>query len=103
MKKREIKNFAYHVLLCLALAALVLVHRNFLLLATFVYMALREQAQHRYILTELSHLSYPAYSIQKRTFWDFGWVTWKRFGEVMQGVLGCAIALGGYELFLWLR
>ena len=74
MKKRETISLALHVTVAAALAALVCWNHWFMVLATFIYAALREQAQHRYILTDwLTPLEgmHP-YTVKKRTSFDFG-------------------------------
>ena len=94
MKKREIGNLFLHLGVAGALAGLVCWNYWFVVLATFVYAWLREQAQHRWIITgPMPHLSYPAYQLENSTF--FGWMTWKRMGEVFAwtggSILGCLI------------
>ena len=103
MKKRELKNFAYHVLLALVLVSLVLVHRYFLLLDVFIWAALREQAQHRYDFDAPAFVVGDCVVPRKRTFSDFGWLGGKQVGEIFQCVLGAFLALGAYELLLWFK
>ena len=100
MKRREALNLVLHLGVGGVLAGLVLYHHWFLLLATFVYAALREQAQHRLILLPVRKGS-KNYRIEKRTFFDFGWVTWHRIWEVFQFVIGCLVALCVYEWIKW--
>ena len=83
MKKREVGNLVAHIVVGGALAALVCWNVWFMVLATFIYAALREQAQHRYIITPEPGLK-PLVRAEKRTFWDFGWMTWHRIWEVLQ-------------------
>lgn len=107
MKKREIGNLFLHMGVGGALAGAVLYHHWFLLLATFVYAALREQAQHRYRITssqvwvvgEQSPVT--IHNIEKRTFFDFGWLGGKQVWEIFQWVIGCLVALGVYEFIVW--
>jgi len=97
MKKREVGSLVAHITVGGALAALVCWNHWFIVLDTFIYAFLREQAQHRYILSSL-----PAghgYTVEKRTFFDFGWVTLHRIWEVMQWVLGAAAACLAFELW----
>lgn len=101
MKKRETINLFLHLGLGLFLTALVLYHRYFLLFDTFIYAWLREQAQHRYIIGKPYERLGDSWTqtVQKRTFWDFSWMTWHSMFEVFQWVIGCAVALGLYEIF----
>ena len=101
MKKREIGNLFLHITVGAALAGLVCWNYWFVILATFIYAWLREQAQHRYILTYTGEQTFEGrmFFVEKSTF--FGWMTWHRIWEVFQWVLGAALALGGYEI--WLR
>ena len=101
MKKREIGNLFLHIGVGCALAALVLYHRWFLLLVTFIYAWLREQGQHRYKLTlstRVGHEEARLYRVQKSTF--LGWMQWDRMFEVFQWVIGAALALLGYEIII---
>jgi hypothetical protein len=99
MKKRELGNLCLHIGVGGLLAALVLWSPWFLLSATFVYAWLREQAQHRLIITEMGHLHYAAYSVEKRTFFDFDWITGHRVWEIFQWVIGALVALVAHEFF----
>lgn len=96
MSTRETVNFILHVIVGAALAALVCWNSWFIVLATFIYAFLREQAQHRWIIAESSFtpslLSFKLYSVTKRTFFDFSWVTVRRMFEVLQWVVGAAAA-----------
>jgi hypothetical protein len=98
MKKREIGNLALHIVVGAALAALVCWHPAFIILATFIYAWLREQAQHRWIIRLSPH--YPKlYEVEKQTF--FGWMTFRRILEVLQWVIGAAVAVGIMEFVRW--
>jgi hypothetical protein len=64
----------------------------------FVYASLREQAQHRWIHTpcDYHHTDkakhhYLVYHIEKRTFFDFGWLGKKQALEIAQWVGGSAV------------
>jgi hypothetical protein len=93
-----------HITVGAALAALVCWNHWFMVLATFVYASLREQAQHRYILEnwsteeEESDWGHKVYKIEKRTFFDFRWMTGHRLWEVFQWTLGAAAVCLGYQL-----
>jgi hypothetical protein len=96
MRKREIGNMALHFAIAIALTALVMWHREFIIFVTFIYLWLREQAQHRWIVTFVQHdTSAPPgtglYHLDKSTF--FGWMTWHRIWEVFQWTIGSAIAV----------
>ena len=100
MKKREITNLILHVCIGYSLALLVCWNHWFIVLATFVYAFLRERAQHRYIFSE-SYTFHPPvegstqfvyYRVEKRTFFDFGWVMPHRMFEVLQWTAGAAVA-----------
>jgi hypothetical protein len=98
MKKREAVNLALHIGVGAALAAAVMWHPAFIVLATFIYAWLREQAQHRYILTEATERprspgDLQLYVVDKRTFFDFGWMTGHRIWEVFQWTIGSAVAV----------
>lgn len=101
MKKREAWNFVLHFFLALVLVALVLFHPWFLLLDVIVWMTLREQAQHRWIIELLRPgcIDEEAYSAKKRTFFDWTWFKWHHAGEIGQAALGALVALGGYEIY----
>jgi hypothetical protein len=91
MKKREAWNLVYHTVAGAALAALVAWSIWFMVLATFIYAFLREQAQHRYILTPEPGLK-PLVRAEKRTFFDFGWLGWRQAFEIAQWTVGAALA-----------
>jgi hypothetical protein len=96
MTKREIGNLALHIGVGAALAALVCWHPAFIILVTFIYAWLREQAQHRWVLTA-DHDKAAAdgrtlFRVEKQTF--FGWMTGHRIWEVFQWVIGSAVAVG---------
>lgn len=100
MKARDLANIPLHVGLGLGLAAAVLWWHPAVIPVTFIYFFLREQAQHRYIITgPMPHLSYPAYSVEKRGFFDFGWVTWHSTFEALQGTAGAAVGYALWRLF----
>jgi len=83
------------------LAALPLVHHWFLVLDAFIWAALREQAQHRFLLTHPGDLRCENYWIvKKRTFFDFGWLGWKQVQEIAETTVGAAVLLGAYEIYL---
>jgi hypothetical protein len=103
MKKREALNMVLHIVVGGALAALVIWSYWFLILSTFVYAFLREQAQHRWIIENPDAPIAPIeqvirWEVRKRTFWDFGWVTSWRMFEVLQWTAGAAAACLGYWL-----
>jgi hypothetical protein len=96
MKKREIGNMALHFGLAIVLTVLVMWHRAFIILVTFIYVSLREQAQHRMILEDLGYFdsySSPLYVVHKRTFFDFGWLGKKQAWEIGQWVIGSAVVV----------
>jgi hypothetical protein len=94
MKKREITNLILHVCVGYSLALLVCWNSWFIVLATFIYAFLREQAQHRYEITKHQQFSmepdFPVYKVEKQTF--FGWITTHRMFEVLQWTAGAALA-----------
>jgi hypothetical protein len=100
MKKREAVNLALHISVGAALAALVCWNHWFMVSATFIYAFLREQAQHRYILTRNSGWAQGVHAVEKRTFFDFGWMTGHRLWEVFQWVIGAVVAVGIMEIVL---
>lgn len=92
MKKREIGNLALHVVVGGAITALVMYQPLFIILATFIYASLREQAQHRYILTQAPDSRCAKYfTAEKRTFFDFGWLGKKQVFEIAQWTVGSAV------------
>jgi hypothetical protein len=94
MKKREIGNTILHIVLASSLTALVMWHVLFINLAVFVYAALREQAQHRWILEHRvakPMFNWDLYSIEKRTFFDFGWLGKQQAWEIAQALIGSAV------------
>jgi hypothetical protein len=101
MKKREAVNLALHIGVGAALAALVCWHPAFIILVTFIYAWLREQAQHRWILEayDKDPKSQILYAATKQTF--FGWMTGHRIWEVFQWVIGAAVAVGIIEFVRW--
>ena len=99
-----------HVFVGAALAAAVLWHRPepfgyplYIVLVTFVYAWLREQAQHRLRLEKHHYLSqeagHPVYMVEKRGFFEFDWVTGHRIWEVFQWVIGSVLAASVYFFF----
>jgi hypothetical protein len=96
VKKREAVNLALHIGVGAALAALVCWHPAFIILVTFIYAWLREQAQHRWEFTLYEDQG--LYSIGKASF--FGWITGHRIWEVFQWVIGAAVAVGIMEIVL---
>ena len=108
MKARELGNMALHLTVGLTLTLAACWNFWLLVPVTFVYAFLREQAQHRYILGEPYTFHPPVegstqdryYRIEKRTFFDFSWMTFHRMWEVMQWTLGSAIGCGIWQLFL---
>jgi hypothetical protein len=97
VKKREAVNLTLHITVGAALAALVCWHPAFIILATFIYAWLREQAQHRYILTRSKGWAQGVHAVENQTF--FGWMTWHRIWEVFQWVIGAAVAVGIMEIW----
>lgn len=93
MSLRETINMSLHILVGFALAFAVAWNHWMMLLATFVYAWLREQAQHRWILRRdpIQLLDEPElFMVEKESF--FGWVTLHRVWEVLQWTIGAAIA-----------
>jgi len=102
MKLREWGNFGYHLAGAAAMAAPIWVSPWFIVLDTAIWATLREQAQHRYIITgPMPHLGYPAYSVEKRTFFDFSWLTRHSMFEIGSWTLGAAILCGVFECFVY--
>jgi hypothetical protein len=102
MTLRDWGNLALHFTVAAALAALILFNHWFIVLATFIYTWLREQAQHRWVLTlvEAHYTEDRAdrlYRVRKSTF--FGWMSWWRMFEVAQWTVGSAMACLAYELW----
>jgi hypothetical protein len=104
VKKREIGNLALHIGVGAALAVGVMWHPAFIILATFIYAWLREQAQHRWIHRDYEQVddvefgTFWTYRIESQTF--FGWMTGHRIWEVFQWVIGAAVAVGIMEILL---
>jgi hypothetical protein len=102
MKKREIKNMAYHFFVPVVLIGLIYLNHWFLVLETFLYVWLREQAQHRWIHEEFATglgphvIGHTVYTIEKQTF--FGWMDWHRMGEVLVATAGAIVACLVWEL-----
>ena len=98
MSKRDWLYLALHFTVAAALTALILWWHWFIVLATFIYAWLREQAQHRYDLAQIVG-TYPpnVYAVKKSTF--FGWMTWWRMFEVAQWTTGSAVVCLAYELW----
>ena len=101
MKKREIGNLALHVTVGGAFAAAVAWAYWCIIPVTFIWAFLREQAQHRYILTDTLSGTPRRYLVKKRTFWDFGWLNRHRFGEVCAWTVGSALGLFVFKLLDW--
>lgn len=96
MKKRDWGNLGLHMGVALALA-FAMVWENWLIVpATFIYTWLREQAQHRWILTKAMGGEEPGslnlFAVDKQSF--FGWMTWHRMFEVFQWTAGSAVGVG---------
>ena len=98
MRLREAGNMALHIGVGGALALAVCWSLWMLILGTFIYAFLREQAQHRYELW-LYFSGTDIYKVKKYSFFDFGWITWHRIWEVLQWTLGAAAAVGAWKLF----
>jgi hypothetical protein len=97
VKKREVVNLALHIGVGAALAALVAWHFAWIIFVTFIYAWLREQAQHRYILTRNSGWAQGVHAVENQTF--FGWMTGHRIWEVAQWVIGAGIVYGILEIW----
>ncbi len=95
MKSREIGNLALHVGAGGAITALVMYHPLFIIFATFIYVSLREQAQHRLILIAdretLTTDGKKLFAVEKRTFFDFGWLGKRQMFEIAQWTIGAAL------------
>jgi disulfide bond formation protein DsbB len=101
MRSREIGNIAYHFFGAIALVGAVYISHWFLVLNTFIWASLREQAQHRYILEDLGHFDgYESrlYAVHKRTFFNFGWLGKKQAWEITQWTLGAIVACLIWEI-----
>jgi hypothetical protein len=82
------------------LAALPLIHPRFLVLDALIWAALREQAQHRYILTKAPDDRCKKYwTAEKRTFFDFGWLGKKQWQEIAETTLGAALLVETFLFF----
>jgi len=102
MKFREAGNMALHIVGGGVMAYAACWSLWTLVLSMFIYGWLREQAQHRYIfeqLTEDSEIFAPQYGIEKRPFFDFGWMKWHHVWEAGQWALGAAVAVSAWKLF----
>lgn len=107
MKKREIGNLFLHIGVGGALTALALWKPWLILLMVFVFAFLREQAQHRYILKQANNLAVsvgglrekPKYYVEKRTFFDFGWLGVHQMFEILEWVIGAQVALVLWTVF----
>lgn len=93
MKSREIGNLALHVGVGGAITAMVMYQPLFIILATFIYASLREQAQHRLILTRATEkgADLSLFTVDKRGFFDFGWLGKKQAFEIVHWVIGAAL------------
>jgi hypothetical protein len=92
MKKREWGNLGLHIGIGGVLTALVMWHILFINFAVFIYASLREQAQHRYeIETFTDRGGTKRTRVDKRTFFDFGWLGWHQVWEIAQWVIGSAV------------
>lgn len=95
MKKREAINLGLHIGIGGVLTALVMWHPLMIIFDTFVYVTLREQAQHRWALvhrtTDRNHDNMRLYSAIKRSFWDWTWFRWKHAFEIGQWTVGSAV------------
>jgi hypothetical protein len=72
----------------------VMWHRAFIILVTFIYTSLREQAQHRYVIGTFVTSPYDDkkyYTMEKRTFFDFRWLGTRQVWEIGQWVIGSAV------------
>jgi hypothetical protein len=94
VKKREAISLTLHITVGAALAALVCWNHWFMVLATFIYAWLREQAQHRWVFVDGAWGEW-----RKRTFFDFGWMTGHRIWEVFQWVIGAAVVCLVWEIW----
>jgi hypothetical protein len=94
MKGREIGNTALHLGGAAAMVAAVWWHDAMIIPVIGIWAWLREQAQHRYILTRSKGWAQGVYSVEKRSFWDWSWVTWHRVWEAAQWPLGAAVCYG---------
>jgi len=104
MKVREVGNAALHVGVGAALTALVCWNLWFMVLATFLFATLREQAQHRYIINLHQQFSmtpdFPVHKVTKRTFWDWSWLKWHHVFEIAQWVVGSVLGVLAVECFV---
>jgi len=97
VKGREIGNLGLHIGVGGALTALVMWHVLLVNLVVFVFAFLREQAQHRYILTRSKGWAQGVHAVEKRGFFDFSWLGWKQVREILQWELGSlAVSLPWY-------
>lgn len=96
MKARNVGNFFLHLGVAAALTAGVIFNHWFMVLVTFIYTWLREQAQHRWIL--IKHFDGTnIFRVEKQTF--FGWMTGHRIWEVFQWTIGSAVICAAWEIF----
>jgi hypothetical protein len=103
MKKREIGNLFLHIGVGAALTAAVLWKPPLIIVVVFVFAWLREQAQHRYELTEATERprspgDLQLYVVDKRTAFDFGWLGKRQLWEITQWTIGAAIAVAVWTL-----
>lgn len=106
---REIGNGILHFVVGGLFALAVCYHAAFMIPATFVYAFLREQAQHRLKLSQETAVLdsqdpgwlqfHDVYRVEKRSFFDFSWLTWHSMFEVLQWTAG-AIAAFVLSIFL---
>jgi len=96
-------NSVLHIFVMGALlAALPLISHWFLVFDAFIWATLREQAQHRYAIGDKLLLDgVPVYTVQKRTFFDFGWLGEKQVREILETTLGALLLVSGYDV--WMR
>lgn len=91
MSKKNWAQAGEHFGLGLAFTIAILLWFPLVILVTFIWAWLREQAQHRYIVNDENRI------IGEHTF--FGWTTWHSMKEVFQWTAGSAVGVAIWYVY----
>lgn len=106
-KAKKVGSAFLHVGGGVAIAAAILWNAWLAGPALLVVGLLRERAQHRYKLTLVPAAFHQIpqkrnlYEAEKRSFSDFGWLTWHTFLEALWWGVGGLLVSGGCEFIRW--
>jgi hypothetical protein len=92
-------NFALHFFVPVAMILAVWAYHWYFVLDVAIFAFLREQAQHRYILTRIPDERGGGHFVEKRTFFDLGWLGWQQVFEIGQWTLGAIAACTLWHFF----